>query len=80
MTNVTKAARVLALAATLLAAPALVDKPAEALGLDVRPTVACAQATECTFSLFKVCSTHHDDVWFYRCSKGCGPPPAEEEA
>lgn len=80
MTNtVKKAARALALAVTLLAVPALVDKPAEALGVDVRPTVACAQATECSFHLFKVCVTINGNERFYRCSKGCETGPVEEE-
>ena len=80
MTNtVKKAARALALAVALLAVPVLVDKPAEALGFDVRPTVACAQATECSFSLFKICVTINGNVWFYRCSQGCNPTPGEAE-
>ena len=79
MTNAMKAARALALAVTLLAVPVLVDKPAEALGLDVRPTVACAQVSECSFSLFKICVTSSGRVWFYRCSQGCNPSPTEEE-
>lgn len=80
MTNtMKKAARALALAVVLLAVPVLVDKPAEALGFDVRPTVACAQTTECSFHLFKICVTPHGNVWFYRCSKGCEQLPVEEE-
>ena len=80
MTNtMKKAARALALAVTLLAVPALLEKPAEALGFDVRPTVACAQATECSFHLLKICVTAHGNVWLYRCSKGCDPKPVEEE-
>ena len=79
MTKPMKAARALAVAVTLLAVPVLVDKPAEALGFDVRPTVACAQATECSFHLLTICVTINGNVWFYRCSQGCNPPPTEDE-
>lgn len=76
MMNAMKAVRALALAATLLAVPVLVDKPAEALGIDVRPTAACAATTECSFSLFKICVTDNGNERFYRCSKGCEEPAA----
>ncbi len=37
----------------------------------VRVSNACGQATECSWSLFKICSTHNGDHKRYRCSAGC---------
>jgi len=37
----------------------------------VRLSAACGQATECTYSAGKICSTHNGDYRDYGCSKGC---------
>ena len=82
MTNPIKLVRAVTLAGVLSVVPLAVDKTSENPGLagfSVTPSVACAQADECSLSLFKICSTHNGDRRFYRCSKGCEEPGEEEE-
>ncbi|MXW16977.1 MAG: hypothetical protein F4139_09250 [Gemmatimonadetes bacterium] len=74
MANSLKAVRALTLAVALLAVPFVVDANPNAQGttsFSVRPAAACAQATECSFHLLKICSTIRQDHRFYRCTKGC---------
>ncbi len=73
-----KTARPFLLAVALLVVPFAVDT-SDTQGLSVRPATACAQATDCAFAWFRICSTYHGDHWFYKCVQGCDDEGDEEE-
>lgn len=62
-------------AGTLLVSAVSMGAPSDARL--VRVNEACAQATECSKEVFKVCTTYHSEYLDYSCSKGCSKPELE---
>lgn len=74
MNNVLKKVLVPVVATTFaLALPLTIEIETTSAGASpvVRVNDACGQATECTRSSNKICSTHNGDYEGYACSKGC---------